>query len=247
MGLPADHESLWLDEVDSTMAEARRRARGPAVPTWICARRQTAAHGRRGRAWVAGEGNFAATLLMHPACAPAEAALRSFTAAVAVAQALETVVDRGRVTLKWPNDVLLDSGKVAGILLESGGSGGRIDWLAVGIGVNLVYAPAPGEVEPGAVPPTSVAASAGWAPTAEAFLPELAHAFATLERQFSEQGFAPIRHAWLARAARLNRTITARTGQQSWTGRFVDVDGQGRLVLDTGSETQRIAAADVYF
>ena len=105
-----------LAEVDSTNSEAARLAPQLTQPTWIMAHRQTAARGRRGRAWISPEGNFAATLVMRPGGEPAAAALRSFVAALALADALALVVGPGAViALKWPNDVLLNGGKVAGI------------------------------------------------------------------------------------------------------------------------------------
>jgi BirA family transcriptional regulator, biotin operon repressor / biotin---[acetyl-CoA-carboxylase] ligase len=128
-----------LAETDSTMAEATRIAPGLGGPEWILALRQTAARGRQGRAWAMPEGNFAASLVMRPACGPAEAALRSFVAALALRDAFVAAgVAEGDLALKWPNDVLLWGGKVAGILLESLSDGrGGVAHLVVGIGVNL--------------------------------------------------------------------------------------------------------------
>ena len=96
-------------------AGPRRAATGPL---WILARRQTAARGRRGRAWVSPEGNFAASLLARPS---GVLALRSFVAALGLFDALVAATGRPELfALKWPNDVLLTGGKLAGILLETG-------------------------------------------------------------------------------------------------------------------------------
>ncbi|MEO1780214.1 MAG: biotin--[acetyl-CoA-carboxylase] ligase, partial [Pseudomonadota bacterium] len=83
--------------------------------------------------------------------------------------------------------------------------------------------------------------------TPEAFLDLLAQAFARYEAQFVTYGFAVIRTAWLARAARLGEVITARTTRDSQVGTFVDVDGDGQLVLETAKGRVHIPAADVYF
>lgn len=230
------------------MAEAARRAPGLAAPTWICALEQTAARGRRGRAWAMPPGNFAASLVMRPEGTPAEAALRSFVAALALRDALAAVMGRPEaLALKWPNDVLLNGGKVAGILLESAGAAGRIDALVIGIGVNLAAAPAAADLEPGAVPPVSVAGETGVSVTPEDFLTHLARAFAQWEARFTAHGFAPIRAEWLAHAARLGEAITARTPRESVTGTFADVDSDGQLVLETAQGPRRIAAADIFF
>jgi len=228
------------------MREADRRAGELAGPTWIMARRQTAATGRRGRAWRMGEGNLAATLVMRPGGSPGEAALRTFTASLALYDVLAEIAPDARLSLKWPNDVLLNGGKVAGILLESGGRGGAVDWLSVGIGVNLASAPGPEAVEPGAVPPVALAQMAE-APGPEDMLRRLAARFALHEATFKDHGFAPLRRLWLARAARLGEVITARMGSETATGTFDTVDEAGSLVLRCAAGPRVIAAADIQF
>ncbi|MEM8578435.1 MAG: biotin--[acetyl-CoA-carboxylase] ligase [Pseudomonadota bacterium] len=228
-----------LETATSTMEEAARAMPVP-MPTWILALRQTGGRGRRGRAWVMPEGNFAATLVMRAQEPPAQRALRSFVAALALREAMVAVTGREEAfALKWPNDVLMNGGKVAGILLE----GLPQDHLAIGIGVNLAHAPAAEQVEEHAVRPVALGAPV----TPEAFLTHLAAAYARFEDQFTTYGFAPIRTAWLARAARLGEVITARTPQAETTGTFAGVDETGALALDTAKGRVHIAAAEVYF
>jgi len=237
-----------LAEVDSTNSEAARLAPRLTQPTWILARRQTAARGRRGRAWAAPEGNFFATLVMRPSGDPVAAAQRSFVAALALADALGAAVGpAARLSLKWPNDVLLNGGKVAGILLESAGRGAGVSHLAVGIGVNLIAAPPAAAVEPGAARPVSVMGETGVRLAPEALLDLLAPAFARWDAQLSTWGFAPLRTAWLARAARLGEPIAARTMTETIEGRFETIDEAGALVLRTAAGPRAIPAADIYF
>ena len=238
---------MVLDEVDSTMAEAARRAPDLTAPTWIMARAQTAARGRRGRAWFNPAGNFAATLVLRPKGSAGDAALRSFVTSIALYQTLAMTVASDRLSLKWPNDVLLDGGKVAGILLESSGQGPRVDWLAIGIGVNLAAAPPATQVEADALRPVSVARNGTKAPSQDDFLFWLASHYADLERQLSEFGFDPIRRLWLRHAARLGEVIRARTAREEFHGTFADVDKDGQLVLETAKGRITIPAADVYF
>lgn len=245
---PSGYGLRVLDEVDSTLSEAARIAPGLDGPEWILAHRQTAARGRRGRVWAAPEGNLSATLVMRPAGDAGQAALRSFVAALALHDALAVVIGRDAgLALKWPNDVLLNGGKIAGILLESAGAGRGVAHLAIGIGVNLAAAPTPEAVEPGAVRPVSLLGETGIAITPVAFLGHLASAFDEWERQFRAHGFAPVRAGWLARAARLGEVITARTGTAETTGTFETVDAGGNLVLKTAAGRVSIPAADVYF
>ncbi len=247
-GWPEGYERRVLAEVDSTNAEAARLAPGLSGPTWILALHQSAARGRRGRPWVMPAGNFAATLVLRPKEPPETIALRSFVAALALHEAF--VVATGRtagLSLKWPNDVLLNGGKVAGILLELLGVRQGVQHLAIGIGVNLERAPTALEVEPGAVPPVSLMSATGVAIAPEAFLEILATCYAKIENMFTTYGFAPVREAWLLRAARLGETVTARTGTTETTGRFDTMDETGHMVLITPTGRERIAAADVFF
>lgn len=242
---PEGYDRVLLDTVDSTMAEAARRAGTLSGPTWILARRQTEPRGRLGRAWQEPPGNFAATLVLRPACTAAEGARRSFLAANALFETLAFHADRTALALKWPNDVLLNGGKVAGILLESRGRGPFLDWLAIGFGVNLIRAPRP-DGHAG-FEPVSLYEETGARVTPEEFLTTLAMNYATEERILQTLGFARIREGWLRHAARLGETITARTQTGEIRGRFETVDAEGNLVLDTPDGRATIAAADVYF
>ena len=237
-----------LAEVDSTLSEAARIAPDLAGPEWILARHQTAARGRRGRAWANPEGNLACTLVLRPEGTPAQAALRSFVASLALFDACVAVTGRATgFALKWPNDVLLNGGKLAGILLESAGVDRGTSHLFVGIGVNLSEVPPREQLEEGALRPVSLLSETGASVSPEDFLDELAAAFAQYEQQFVTYGFEGIRNAWLARAAKLGEVITARTATSETTGTFETVDGDGNLVLNTAKGRVCIPAADVYF
>ena len=237
-----------LERTDSTMMEAARLAPQLAGPAWILALEQTAARGRRGRAWQHPKGNFSATLVIRPWQGVEQAALYSFVAALALDEALAQVAGPyARLSIKWPNDVLLNGGKIAGILLESLGAGGQISHLAIGIGVNLREAPDPGALEPGAMAPVSLRGETGTDIPPTDFLPYLARAFAKYQAQFESYGFAPIRTAWLARAARLGETVTARTTLETVEGRFETINESGAMVLATSAGPRAIAAADIFF
>jgi BirA family transcriptional regulator, biotin operon repressor / biotin---[acetyl-CoA-carboxylase] ligase len=245
---PAGYGKRVLAEVDSTLNEAARIAPALAGPEWILALNQTAARGRRGRGWANPGGNFAATLVLWPREPPGVVALRSFVAALALFDACVSLT--GRVegfALKWPNDVLLNGGKLAGILLESSGQGHATGYLAIGIGVNLIEAPLADTMESRALRPVSLLSGTGAQVDPEVFLHHLARSYAEHETQFTTYGFEPIRTAWLARAARLGQVITARTGTSETTGSFETVDAAGNLVLNTAKGRVRVSAAEVFF
>lgn len=233
-----------LDAVDSTNAYAADLQ----APAWVLAATQTAGKGRRGRPWSSPRGNFYASHVLQPQEPPEQVALRSFAAALALRDACVALTNLPQsFALKWPNDVLLNGGKLAGILLESSGQGTRIGQLVIGFGVNLIASPDLSQVEEGAVAPVNLLAETGLRITPETFLNSLAPAYAHWEHIFTTQGFAPLRHEWLAHAARLGEPIRARTGSQTRYGTFDTIDPTGALVLHTSEGRVAIPAAEVFF
>ncbi|MFN3282101.1 MAG: biotin--[acetyl-CoA-carboxylase] ligase [Tabrizicola sp.] len=239
---------IVLPEIDSTNAEGFRRAASLTGPTWILAGVQTAGRGRRARPWVSPRGNFYATLVLKPGEPPETVALRSFAAALALRDALVALTGlSASFALKWPNDVLCNGGKLAGILLESHGLGGPDPVLCIGIGVNLIAAPNAALVEPGALPPVSLMQETGLRIAPETLLDALAPAYARREATFSAEGFEPLRVEWLSHAARLGKTIRARTGSETREGRFETIDPAGNLILRMAQGQIAIPAAEVFF
>lgn len=239
---------IILPEIDSTNAEGFRRAATLAGPTWILAGVQSAGRGRRARPWSSPLGNFHGTLVLRPTEPPETVALRSFAAALALRDAFVQLTNLPQgFRLKWPNDVLCNGGKIAGILLESQGLNTPDATLCIGIGVNLIAAPDATQVEPGAVPPVSLLQETGLRIAPETFLDALAPAYAAWEATFSTQGFARLRTAWLSHAARLGQPIRARTGNETRHGTFETIDAQGNLILRTAAGTLAIPAAEVFF
>ncbi|MBX3482215.1 biotin--[acetyl-CoA-carboxylase] ligase [Phenylobacterium sp.] len=233
------------DELDSTNAEARRRAEaGEAGPVWITAAVQTAGRGRRGRAWSTNRGNLAATLLTLTDRPAGEAAQLSFVAALAACDLADACLGAGAARLKWPNDVLVHGRKAVGILVESGSRpDGRL-WLAVGIGVNLAHAPQ--DVER---PATAFAEHmAGPAPQPRAALEVLATAFERWRTAWTAQGFPAIAAGWSERATGIGQRCEARLPNRTLSGvaEGLDPDGALRLRLDGGG-LERITAGDVFF
>ena len=241
---PGGYGLKEFGEIDSTNEEAKRLASsGAPAPVWIRADAQTAGRGRRGRNWETARGNLAATLLLRPNRPAAECAQLSFVAAVAASDAIARFAANARVEVKWPNDILADGRKVAGILLESASSGRDPFWLAIGIGINLSHYPEGVEF-----PAISVAALGEPAPAPRDALLELASAFAKWYDIWADKGFSPIREAWLARAARLGQRIHARLQERELSGVFEGIDETGALLLREGQgQVRAIAAGEVFF
>jgi BirA family biotin operon repressor/biotin-[acetyl-CoA-carboxylase] ligase len=234
-----------LDAIDSTNAEARRRAEaGIAGPLWITAGLQTAGRGRRGRSWESRTGNLFATLLDRTDKPPAEAAQLSFVAALAVADLAAAYVPPALVSLKWPNDPMIAGRKTSGILVESGPHPAGGLWLAVGIGVNLAWPPENPER-----PATAFAEHMRAPPPAplEA-LDVLAASFDRWRAVWDRLGFPPIAEAWTAKAHGLGERCTVRLPDATLQGVAEGLDPDGALRLRTASGlVRRITAGDVFF
>jgi BirA family biotin operon repressor/biotin-[acetyl-CoA-carboxylase] ligase len=232
---------IACDTVGSTNAEALVRARaGERGPLWITARTQTAGRGRRGRTWVSEAGNLYASLLLTDPAPPERAAQLSFVAALATHDAIAACVPAlaSRLAFKWPNDILLDRAKAAGILIEA--EGARPLTVAVGIGVNCRHHPEATEF------PATDLAAAGAGVATEPLFTALSGAMVERLRQW-EESFAGIRAAWLARAGGLGAELTARLGARELTGRFEALDEAGRLLLRLpDGSLEPIAAGEVF-
>lgn len=233
---------IALEAVDSTNDEAKRLAmQGAADRTIVTARRQEAGRGRRGRSWSSPEGNLYASFVLRHGRSLAAGAQLSFVTAVALAEALCGLLPgTAAVRCKWPNDVLVGGAKVAGILLETEGEAG---WLVVGTGVNIRHVP-----EQPIYPVTSLLAEGvGNVGTGEV-LARFVEAFDRWYARWAVQGFAPIRAAWLGVAHGIGGPVTVRLSATSLEGRFVDLDGDGALLLEMPDGTmRRITAGDVHF
>ncbi|MCY4153560.1 MAG: biotin--[acetyl-CoA-carboxylase] ligase [Aestuariivita sp.] len=248
MTWPSGYRLRSLGTITSTLDVAASVADEISGPEWIFAERQIAARGRRGRSWVTSERNLSVALVMPIEGSLERATLRSFVAALALYDAVTAVTASGiNLTIKWPNDILLNGGKLAGILLESGVTAGKVQYLAIGIGVNLIDIPSLDDLDHGAVVPVSLLNETGVFIAPMDFLQQLAIAFEKNERCFTEFGFEPIRRLWLRYAAKLGEDITVRVGGTSMTGIFETVNENGQLVLKTTTGDQTISSADVYF
>ena len=212
----------------STNAEALALAgRGEQGPLWITAGHQTGGRGRRGRTWVSERGNLFASLLLTDTAPPEHWPELAFVAALAIHDAVAETAPalRPQLSIKWPNDLLLDGAKLAGILIEAESVGG-LTAVAAGIGVNCAHHP-----ENLTYPATSLAAG-GAAIAPDALLQALSHTMVSRLTQWGRgSGFAAIRAEWLKHAANIGGDIHVRLAGRELTGRFETVDRMGRLML----------------
>jgi BirA family biotin operon repressor/biotin-[acetyl-CoA-carboxylase] ligase len=232
------------DTLPSTNTEALALARrGENGSLWVTARQQTAGRGRRGNAWVSTPGNFYGTLLLCDPASPETAPQLSFVAGLAVHDAIvgRAITLAGKLTLKWPNDVLFGAAKLAGILIESEMIETRLA-VAIGIGVNCMHHPVQTEY------PATDLASAGVAVSADQLFAKLSVTMAQRLVQWRcGASFASIRADWLERAAGIGGQMRVRLPNREFVGRFEALDERGRLLLRLpDGSLQTITAGDVF-
>ena len=245
--LPPAYRLIALDQVESTNDEAKRLAEtGAEEGTLVWAREQTKGRGRQSRSFASPPGNLYMSLILRPDCPVAEAAQLGFVAALGVGDGVGSAAPPMiEVHFKWPNDVLFNGRKGSGILLESKISASvGLDWLVLGIGVNLSSYP-----ENTSFPATSLAFE-GAPPDlqVEQLLEAISRHLLSWVHRWRDEGFAPIRQAWLRHAKGIGEELEVRLSNERLRGTFRELDESGALVLELpGGETRRIHAGDVYF
>lgn len=203
---------------------------------WVVADRQTAGRGRLGRQWMAAGGNFTGSCLLRPRDGETPAHLLSFVAALALFDCVRPLLPHARLELKWPNDLLLEGGKLSGILLEAEGA-----VVVLGIGLNLAHAPA---VEGRLV--SSVRDHGGTVVVPMLFAARLAEAMDRRRMQWRASGFAAVRADWLARAHPLGTPLAVMQNGARVEGRFAGLEADGALLLDVAGGRLLVHAGDVF-
>lgn len=233
MRRPKSVPITYYDELDSSNEECRRLLQQRAqTPFAVVADRQQAGRGRHGRVWQSEPGNLYYSYSFSPILPLAKIAPLSFVAGLAVYDALQKRSETPlRLSLKWPNDVLCNGKKLAGILIESEEVDGKL-YLILGIGINLVQAPSGTSY-----PATSLYEETGVAPDRDGLAETLGAYLTDYIALWQSRGFGEFRQRWLEKAAFIGQKITI-SDQTDDKGRalagiFLDIDPNGALLLQT--------------
>lgn len=211
-----------------------RAAAGAAEGLWLRAEQQSGGKGRQGRAWLSPPGNLYASTLVRLRAGDPPAPTLALVAAVALHEVVAALLPaRGGLIIKWPNDLMLDGAKLAGVLLERSGEA-----VVIGFGVNLAHHP-----EGLDRPVTSIAAAAARVAAPTVLAEQLAAAFAAWLARWRGEGLAPVRAAWLAAAHPLGAPLTTSAGNGAFDG--LDESGALRLRLSDGT-VRLVHAGDVF-
>ncbi len=246
-GLRFGHPLYLFQQIGSTNDEARRLAQAAAPEgLLVVAEAQTAGRGRAGRRWLTPAGSaLAFSLVLRPAVSPAQATRLTMIAGLAVCEAIEQVA-RVPANLKWPNDILLAGKKAGGILVEAAtqtSGDQRLEYAVIGIGINVLEAPAASEVD---FPATALSAQAGQPVNRLRLLRAILQRLEARYPAVITPNPLPLHAEWTARLAWLGELVVARTPGGDYSGRAESIDLDGALVvrLDTG-QRMRLLVGDV--
>jgi BirA family biotin operon repressor/biotin-[acetyl-CoA-carboxylase] ligase len=244
----AERDIRLVDTVASTNAALRELAKaGAPEGTVVIADAQTAGHGRFAKPWFSPPGvNIYASVLYRPAMAPRDVGGFSFVASLAVSDAI--LAEGLRSTIKWPNDVLVGGKKVAGTLVEFAAQDGLVEYVILGLGVNVN------------VSRTALRSALGTSGFAADSLSEVAghdldrnvltgmmlDALDRWVKTYRTGGLDPVLNAWRDRDILTGRRVEVRGEGPSWLGRVLGVDREGHLVLrDTRGKQRRVVAGEI--
>ncbi len=241
---------LELEETASTNDATLELARsGAEEGLVVIAKRQTRGRGREGREWLSQEGNLFCSILLRPKSSPETAAQIGIICVTSLSHALTNNfnLSSANFAYKWPNDLLLNGRKVAGILLEGAVSNKKTDYVVAGTGVNLVHSPDI-KVEPGRPSPSSIYQESGIRITPEELRSAYINEFITSYTIWQDKGFEFIRERWISRACNMGKEVTIKGASGEIKGTLMGMDSTGRLeiMLENG-ELRHISAGEIYF
>lgn len=237
----------FLKLTASTNADAFRLAEDGAIEgTTVLADSQTGGKGRRGRAWTSPAGvNLYCSVVLRPAIMPYEAPQLTFLSAVAVARAIELITNLAP-EIKWPNDLLVSGKKVAGLLNEMSAETDGINFVILGIGVNLNMTADqfPGDLRH---PATSLLLESGTRVDRSHFTSTMLNELDRLYADFLAHGFGPVREEWERRCnASGHRVLVNDSGTECTGGQFIGIDSDGAMLLRSEDNIMhRITCGDV--
>ena len=237
---------VCFKETNSTNSVAKNlAATGAPEGLVVVAEVQTEGRGRAGHKWDSPAGGLWFSVLLRPTFPPGSTPAISLLAGVAVAKALR---DRSlNATVKWPNDVMASGKKLCGILCEASIQGDKVEYVVVGMGMDVNNDASKLALEAGAIQPTSVRDLLG----KEVDMPQLlAHVLLEMEKLYqraSRGGFAPMIEEWAALSDTIGKAVEITDDSGKVTGTARRITPEGALVVDTGKEEKVVTAGDLRY
>jgi len=234
----------YFTETDSTNTRAKDLAtRNAPEGALVLSEKQTKGRGRKARNWFSpSRDGIYLSLILRPTIAPRNAPVITLLTAVAVAEALLSLT-RLKIAIKWPNDILVGGKKLAGILTEIGTQGDSIDYVVVGLGLNVNTPRFPYDIRDKA---TSILIETGKRFSRVKVIREYLKWYEVYYEVFKNIGFEPIRKRWRELTNMIGQQITVETIDKRYSGEVQDIDKHGALIItDRTGKSHRIIFGDV--
>ncbi len=241
---------MWLDSVDSTNEEIKRRIHEFTKPTWIIADKQSKGKGRNGNNWFSSRGNFSGSIIFFPTVKQNYLHLYGFFVGVALYNTIkEIVTNDADIRLKWPNDLMIENCKVAGILLETTQKPRNATvGLIIGVGVNLNSYPRLKASSKKSYNTQCLANFTENKINQSIFFSKFNDQLVKLGSKIVEQNLCSILRLWQARSYEKGSKIYISDNKgEIKTGTFLGLDEIGGLILGENNGFKKIYSGDVYF
>lgn len=238
---------IYCKQTDSTNADSFKKAEeGAREGTTVIADSQNSGKGRLGRTWNSPPGvNLYCSIILRPSIMPFEAPQLTFLSAVAVARAIEITTNL-KPKIKWPNDILINGCKIAGLLNEMSAETDGVKFVILGIGVNLnmTREQFPTDLR---TPATSLFIEQNKQIQRAYFAATMLNELDNLYLEFKNGGFEPVRQEWQARSAAKGKQVEVTdTGRERLCGDFAGIDESGAMLVRLNNGTiERIYSGDV--
>jgi BirA family biotin operon repressor/biotin-[acetyl-CoA-carboxylase] ligase len=237
------HRLHYYDQIGSTNDEAFRLGEeGAPEGTVLIAESQSSGKGRMQRVWYSPPGaNIYTSVILKPPVGTIQATQIPIAAGVAAAETINEFCP-GKAWIKWPNDVLIGGKKVCGILAQMKMSGQAVDFVVVGVGinVNLTREQFPPDIQEIA---TSLAIEAGGEISRPALIIRLYENMAKWYRELTRNGFAAVRERWLNQSEMIGKTVSVIFKSEAVSGKAVGLDEDGSLILMTANNQKMTVSA----
>ena len=241
---------IWLESVDSTNEEIKRRIHEFTKPTWIIASKQSKGKGRNGNTWFSNYGNFSGSIIFFPTIEHTYFHLYGFFVGVALYNTIKEIVTNDvDIRLKWPNDLMIENCKVAGILLESvQQSIYHNRGLIVGIGVNIISSPRLKANSEKRYMTECLANFIDYEINRSIFFSEFNDQLVKLGSRISDENLISILKLWQARSYDKGSKVQISDNKgEINSGTFLGLDEIGGLILGEDTGVKKIYSGDVYF
>jgi len=231
--------------IDSTNALAKTLAgQGAPEGTLVTTEEQTAGHGRRGRSWVSPAGaNLLFTVLLRPPIEADRVFVLTMVLTLAALKAVKRVTGI-KAMIKWPNDLYVGTKKLAGVLTEFATRGKQVDWVVLGMGINVGWHPE--TPEEGGVPATNLVEETGQRVSRNELLIELLTEFEGLYKEVVAGSMKPLYEEWNRNCLVLGKSVVVMSEKERIEGKALRIDDCGALIVEEAEGNQRrILTGDV--